>query len=231
VPTRKKRVVVLDDDRDVAEIIQTVLLDEGFAVSCLYGPDLEMAELAIKQLAPDCVILDGGGPLSADPWAVARSLAHHTPAIPTVLLTGSAANREEALLGESDRAKSSSVAAALSKPFDIDRLVAAVRNAMGATAPSDLSRHVATNETKTLMERLRAAGAEELRTSNAGREWVTFRAKRNGDLFKVYRWQTAGAYFIGRYSANGEQLQPLGQLYDTEAAIVYCERLIERERR
>ena len=227
----KKRVVVLDDDRDVAEIIQTILIDEGFAVSCLYGPDYEMVGLAMKQLSPDCVILDGGGPRSADPWDVARSLAVHMPAIPTVLLTGSATNREEALLGETDRAKASAISAALSKPFDIDQLVAAVRNAVGgATAPSELSRKAATAETNRLLERLRAAGAHDVRTSSAGREWVTFRARPNGNLFKVYRWQTASAYFIGRYATDGQRLEPLGQLYDTEAAIVYCERLIERER-
>lgn len=226
-----KRVVVLDDDRDVADVIQTILIDEGFAVSCLYGPDAETMQLAIKKLAPDCVILDGGGKKPADDvWTVARFLAEHQPVIPTVLLTGDQRNREEAMLGESERARSSSVTATVAKPFDIDRLVSAVRNAMGATTPSGLSRKVAIGETQRLLERLRAAGAHDLRISDAGREWVTFRAKPNGDLFKVYRWQAAGTYFIGRYAANGAQLQPLGQLYDTDATIVYCERLIERER-
>ena len=226
----KKRVVVLDDDRDVAEVIQTILIDEGFAVSCLYGPDAETVQLAIKNLAPDCVILDGGGPKSANAWTIARFLAVHKPVIPTVLLTGDVSNREEAMLGQSDRSKASSVTATVPKPFDIDQLVSAVRNAMGATTPSDRSRKVATRETLQLMEGLRAAGADDLRTSDAGREWVTFRATPNGDLFKVYRWQTAGAYFIGRYNAKGDQLQPLAQMYDTDATIVYCKRLIERER-
>ena len=226
----KKRVVVLDNDRDVAEVIQTILIDEGFAVSCLYGPDEETVKLAIKELAPDCVILDGGGPRAADPWTLARFMAAHEPAIPTVLLTGSDENREEAMLGESERARTSSVTATVSKPFDIDRLVSAVRNAMGATAPSSVSRKVATGETTRLIERLRSAGARDIRTSNAGREWVTFHAGRNGDLFKIYRWQTAGAYFIGRYAAKGKQLQPLAQLSDADATIVYCERLIKQAR-
>lgn len=101
---------------------------------------------------------------------------------------------------------------------------------MGATTPPDVSSKVSTRETQRLMEGLRAAGAHDLRTSNAGREWVTFRATPNGDLFKIYRWQTAGAYFIGRYNTKGDQLQPLAQMYDTGATIVYCERLIKRER-
>ena len=182
--TGKKRVVVLDNDRDVAEVIQTILIDEGFAVSCLYGPDTETVQLAIGDLKPDCVILDGGGHPAADPWTVARFLAVHKPLIPTVLLTGSNENLEEAMLGESERARSSSVTATVSKPFDIDRLVTAVRNAMGATKPSPVSRKVATGETKRLIERLRTAGAHDIRTSDAGREWVTFRAKRDGDLVR-----------------------------------------------
>jgi len=163
VSTKQKRVVVLDDDRDVAEVIQTILLDEGFAVSCLYGPDYEGVATAVKDLAPDCVILDGAGSHETDPWVVARSLAMLKPAIPTVMLSGSETNREEAILGESDRAKQSAIAAVVPKPFDIDRLVLAVRNAMGAAAPSDVSRKAATADTERLLERLRAAGAHDLR--------------------------------------------------------------------
>ena len=131
VSIKQKRVVVLDDDRDVAEVIQTILIDEGFAVSCLYGPDYEGVATAVKDLAPDCVILDGAGSHETDPWVVARSLAMLKPAIPTVMLSGSETNREEAILGESDRAKQSAIAAVVPKPFDIDRLVLAVRNALG----------------------------------------------------------------------------------------------------
>jgi len=230
VPEPKKKIVVLDDDRDVAEVIQTVLLDEGFAVSCLYGPDLGTIRQAIQELAPDCAILDGSSPRVADPWALAEELATHSPMIPTVLLTGSDAAREEALLGESDRAKAAGVKAVVPKPFDIDRLVAAVRAAMGSTGPTDAMRRAATNDTAKLTQALREVAAFDVRTSSMGREWVMFRAKPSGDLFKVYRWQLAGAYFVGRYSATGTQLEPLAQVYDTDAAIAYCLSLIQHER-
>lgn len=226
----RKRIVVLDDDRDVADIIETVLLDEGFAVSCLYGPDDETVERAIIDLSPDVVIVDGSGPPRApDPWTVAISLARHTPPIPTVLLTGSTKNRDEAMLGESDRAKAAGVAAVVPKPFDVDQLVLAVRNALSATRSSEGPRD-AGNETTALMERLRAAGAHDLRTSNAGREWITFRAKPDGNLLKLYRWQTAGVYFIARYGANGARLEPLTNFSDAEGAAMYSEQLIEQER-
>jgi hypothetical protein len=134
------------------------------------------------------------------------------------------------MLGESERAKSADFSAVVPTPFDVDQLVAAVRNGLGASASSELSRSSAARDTATVMERLRAAGVQELRTSSAGREWVTFRLKRHGDLYKLYRWEAAGTYFIGRYAPNGERLEPLAEMYDTESAIEYCESLIEHER-
>jgi len=229
--TDRKRIVVLDDDRDVADIIQTVLLDEGFAVSCLYGPDDDTMEKAVLDLAPDCVIVGGSGPPRApDPWTVARSLANHNPPIPTVLLSGSTTNLDEAMLGESRRAKASKFLAAVPKPFDVDRLVAVVTHAVGASRSPEHSKDAEKSETATVMAGLRGAGVQELRTSDTGREWITFRLKRHGDLFKLYRWPTAGMYFIGRYSPNGDRLQPLAELYGSQAAILYCTRLIQHER-
>jgi hypothetical protein len=73
-----------------------------------------------------------------------------------------------------------------------------------------------------LLERLRAAGAEELTGSEIGRVWATFRAGEDRPLYKIYRWRAAGVYFVGRYSAEGRQLEPLGQFGDLEALIVYC---------
>ena len=35
-PQTQARVLCVDDDRDIAEIVQAVLIDAGYAVSCLY---------------------------------------------------------------------------------------------------------------------------------------------------------------------------------------------------
>src|SRR5690349_6589455 len=56
----RKTVVVIDDDRDIAEVVQTILLDEGFKVSCLYDPTKHDVTTAIERIEPDCVLLDGG---------------------------------------------------------------------------------------------------------------------------------------------------------------------------
>jgi CheY-like chemotaxis protein len=57
---RDRTVVVIDDDRDIAEVVQTILLDEGLTVSCLYLQDAGDVRAAIERIEPDCVLLDGG---------------------------------------------------------------------------------------------------------------------------------------------------------------------------
>lgn len=109
VPSRvtKKKIVVVDDDRDIAEIVQTILLDEGFTVSCLYLPSQDELKRAIDRLEPDCVLLDGGHPADYGlSWDIASWLASRERSIPAVILTGHVADREEAVIGVSERAQS-----------------------------------------------------------------------------------------------------------------------------
>lgn len=219
---RRKSVLVVDDDRDIAEVVQTILLDEGFKVSCLYEPTKNDVKAAIELIEPDCVLLDGGNPAAYGPsWDLARWLASRPRPIPAVMLTGHSADREEAMLNESDRARTAHVTAVIPKPFDIDHLITVVRNAVGDQVTVLVDRAEADHEVR-LLERLRAAGADELRGSKIGRVWATFRAGPDRSLYKVSRWRAADVYFVGRYSADGHQLEPLGQFGDLEALIAYC---------
>lgn len=113
------------------------------------------------------------------------------------------------------------------KPFDIDQLVATVRRAVGegAPRPTDNAEDARHSE---LLARLRDGGAEELRTSQIIREWATFEAGADHRLFKIYRWRAVDTYFIGRYTADGRQLQPIGQFSDLEALVAYCLDVIRR---
>lgn len=52
------------------------------------------------------------------------------------MLTGHIEDREEAILDESERAKSAHMAAVIPKPFDIDRLVTVIRRAVGQQVTS-----------------------------------------------------------------------------------------------
>ena len=104
-----KSVVVVDDDRDIAEVVQTILLDEGFKVSCLYTPSQDDVKAAIDRIEPDVVLLDGGNPAAYGPsWEIASWLSARSRPIPAVMLTAHREDREEAIF---DPASSSAPAA------------------------------------------------------------------------------------------------------------------------
>jgi CheY-like chemotaxis protein len=226
LPGREKIVVVIDDDRDIAEVVQTILLDEGLRVSCLYFPDRDDVRAAIERIEPDCVLLDGGDPRHADAtWETAIWLATRPRPIPTVMLTADPHTRDEAVVGRTERAKAARIVGVIPKPFNIDQVVSTVHNAIGEpvrrlTDSQESAQH------DELVERLRAAGAEHLTASTIGRSWLTFTAGQPPRTFNVYRWRAAGAYFLGRYEANGAQMEPLGQFTDVEALIAYCTKQI-----
>ena len=217
-----KNVVILDEDRDVAELIQAVLIDEGFVVSCLYRIDEPDVTAAIERLRPDCVIIDGihlGQEWEG--WNVARWLSSRPRPVPVIMLTAQIQAQEEAIVDLSERAKAAAFVSVIPKPFDIDRVISTVRQAVGldtraSTDAEERARHA------DLLDRLRGMGAEELQSSAIGREWATFRAGKERFLYKVYRWRSADRYYVGRYSLAGDQLEPLGQFPDLEALIAYC---------
>src|SRR5712691_5753233 len=62
---QKRRVLVLDNDRDIAELVHAVLTDAGFEVSELTDLRSDAIRIAVGQQEPDCVLLDGAS--SADP--------------------------------------------------------------------------------------------------------------------------------------------------------------------
>jgi FixJ family two-component response regulator len=221
-PERQKTIVVVDDDRDIAEVVQTILIDEGFTVSCLYQPTKNDVKAAIDRLEPDCVLLDGGNPAAYGPsWEIAAWLAARPHPVPAVMITGHSADRDEAVRNETDRARMAHVAGVIPKPFDIDRLITTVCNAVGQPVTTITDRQEADHQNQ-LLARLKTAGVVELSGSLLGRVWATVRAGSEHTLYKIYRWRAAGAYFIGRYSADGHQMEPLGQFADVDALVAYC---------
>lgn len=224
----KKTIAVVDDDRDIAELCQTVLLDEGFAVSCLYEPSPDVVKAALAELRPHCVLLDGGGPRGfGASWEVIEWLGSRQPAIPSILLTADEDARREAIIGTSGRARL--VAAAIEKPFDIDHFIEVVRTVVGegAAVPSDAE--VAARIQRLLGE-LGALGVTDIRSSRAGNEWLTFRTPRGEGVFKIYYWRMVGAYFIGLFATNGQTMEPLGQFSDIGALITYVRQRVRSRR-
>ena len=97
------RVLVIDDDRDITELLHAVLTDEGYAVSTLTEIASDPIRAAVGQLEPDCILLDGQSPMGyGQSWAEAAWLHARARPIPVIMFTArqDAAREAEAGLSE-----------------------------------------------------------------------------------------------------------------------------------
>jgi CheY-like chemotaxis protein len=222
------RILVIDDDRDVGEVVTAILSDEGYDVTTLDHISDETVRAAIGRLEPDCILLDGVEAVEyAEAWATAAELSHRPRPIPTVMFTAHSADAAEALEAMSTRAADAGFTAVLRKPFHLDELVATVGRAVATSVPFNHSERAEHARTGELVDRLAAAGARDVRPS-ARREWATFR-NAAGEEMQLYWWQASGAYLVARYSADGARLELVGHYYDLEAAIRAATSVAESE--
>jgi CheY-like chemotaxis protein len=212
------QILVIDDDRDMGEVVTAVLGDEGYAVTVLGQISDETVRAAIGSLEPDCILLDGVEAAEyAEAWATAADVRHRQRPIPTVMFTAHRFDADEATQGTSPRAVEAGFSAVVRKPFHIDDLIATVRRAVESGVPFNHSQRAEQARTDALVARLTAAGATEVQPSSQ-REWANFR-NAAGDQMQLYWWQSAGAYLVARYSPNGHRMELIGHYYGLEAAI------------
>jgi DNA-binding response OmpR family regulator len=128
VTDRKKKVLVVDDDRSLTELLQMVLEDAGYQVT-LAENGREAIVSAAKD-PPDLVVLDVVMP-EMDGWATSDHLLSHerTAGIPIIFLSARV-NAEDQLRGWYRGCFDY-----LTKPFDIQELLEKV--SQGLAAPSD----------------------------------------------------------------------------------------------
>jgi two-component system, NtrC family, nitrogen regulation response regulator NtrX len=116
------KVLVVDDDRPIVDLITEVLRDEGYSVRSAF--DAVSALAAIEVETPDLVLLDllMPGPSGAELFRilVERDLA----TVPVILMTADN-HAVEALVAEG-------VKFILVKPFDLDTLLDCVQGALNA---------------------------------------------------------------------------------------------------
>lgn len=211
-------ILVIDDDRDIGEVVTAILGDEGYRVTTLDHISDETVRAAIGSLEPDCILLDGAHAVEyAEGWATAADVRHRSRPIPTVMFTAHALDAKEAIEGKSARAVESGFADVLRKPFHLDDLIATVERAVAAGIPFNHSVRAEQNRTDDLVARLTRAGATDVRPS-ARREWANFR-NAAGDEMQLYWWQAAGAYLVARYSADGGVIELVGHYYGLDAAV------------
>lgn len=211
------RVLCVDDDRDIAEVVQAALDDEGYAVSCLYDADADKLARTVGQLEPDCVLLDSVSSVGYDEaWIEAASLGSRSRRVPVVMFTAHGLDAKEARTGTSERALAAQFVDVLEKPFHLDDLLRAVAKATGQSVRFDDSPAAERARTRALVEALHLRGATDIEPS-VRREWATFRDK-DGELCQMYWWQRRGVYQLGRFSAAGK-LRMIGQFTDRDVAI------------
>ena len=120
-------ILLVEDDAAIATVIMAALGDEGFAIAHCTGiaaRDRLLAEHRFCVMLTDVILEDGDGLASL---AAVRSRA---PDMPVIVLSA------QNTLDTAVRASESDAFEYFPKPFDLDELVQAVRQAAGARAPS-----------------------------------------------------------------------------------------------
>ncbi len=124
------RILVVDDEESITQLVSTVLRYEGFTVET--AADGRSAVRAAEQFNPDLVVLDVMLP-DLDGFEVYRRLADSSPRIPVLFLTArdDARDRVHGLtLGADDY---------VGKPFSLEELVARVRAVLRRTQNHELA--------------------------------------------------------------------------------------------
>jgi len=107
-----KRVLVVDDDPDIRELLFTALEDEGF--ECVPAANGQEALAAMRTFHPDVIVLDLMMPVM-DGWQFVKELRAREEDIPLVLLS---AARDLKV-----HAKTLAAAEVIEKPFDLSELL------------------------------------------------------------------------------------------------------------
>jgi CheY-like chemotaxis protein len=116
-PLGSRPILVVDDEEPVRRLLVWLLTAEGYAV--LEAPNGAVALARVGQAAPSLILLDMRMPV-IDGWEFARRYrARPGPVAPGVCVT--------AAVDAAARGAQIGAVATLSKPFDLDELLAVVR--------------------------------------------------------------------------------------------------------
>ncbi len=109
-----KRVLVVDDDRDIRQVVSWALEDEGYSV--VEASNGREALEAVQRDAPKAILLDLGMPVM-DGWTFVRECrdARVCDGVPIVVMSAGHRAGEATKIGAADF---------LAKPFDLDVLLA-----------------------------------------------------------------------------------------------------------
>ena len=99
-------VLIIENNPELSELLRAFLTEEGYHVSTLADTNAGTVQVAVEQLEPDCVILDGSGLLDyGESWDTAAWLHHRARSVPTIMVTGHAQAVWEARAGNTPRSE------------------------------------------------------------------------------------------------------------------------------
>jgi CheY-like chemotaxis protein len=117
-------ILVVDDDRDIAGVIDELLRDEGYAVTILRDRSLESVQATVERLRPDCVLLDGELPgMFGASWDDAAWMTAQVLAVPVIMFSADRAATHEALSLQTERSQAAGFSSILRKPFELDEVL------------------------------------------------------------------------------------------------------------
>jgi two-component system CheB/CheR fusion protein len=126
------RLLVVDDDPDVVELLEILLTREGHEVMTARDGDDALAEMAKVSHRPDLILTDLNLPGNFDGLELAekiRSILHRT--VPVIILTGDISDATRRNIGQRHDF------VLLNKPLKSDQLLRAVQQALVAAQPVD----------------------------------------------------------------------------------------------
>ncbi|MDQ3745454.1 MAG: sigma-54 dependent transcriptional regulator [Acidobacteriota bacterium] len=126
MPRKLPRILIVDDDTVTCELLCEVFAREGFEADSRQGGEAALSAMAERR--PDVLLSDIRMKTRLDGLSLLERARREHPATPVVLMTAFG-SIETAI-----RAVKEGAFDYISKPFDIDELVATVRRALGARA-------------------------------------------------------------------------------------------------
>jgi DNA-binding response OmpR family regulator len=118
LPSSKPRVLLVEDDEALRELVTEILETEGYAV--LGAASSHEAVGILHALKVDLVITDGYGGASGSVLASAGDVQRHAGSTPVALFTAHRVSRETAL--------AANFSELIEKPFDLDSFTNRVRS-------------------------------------------------------------------------------------------------------
>ena len=123
---RPGRILVVDDEPEVAEVVKDVLVTAGHHVDTALSGRVALQMIDVSSY--DLVFTDLGMP-DMSGWEVAERIAEVRPGLPVALVTGWGTSLDE---GE---ARERGVTAVVHKPFEIDELIATAHRLLSIAPP------------------------------------------------------------------------------------------------